>query len=347
MPKQNARSADAEVIPYNSDSSEAAEIVRSLILNADTRKVGVRAGLRFLCANAKRFGKDAECNIIASVVVGSCNALAAKYLEEHSSIDACHHLLVDGKKVLDGYREKVKCYGDSYIADRCRCLFGLAEVLRKRKRLSESAKMLMECETLSLFDSGSPSLSTIRTCLSELLLLSGELLLARRKARSAIKFFRANLTTLSKGDWTAYRQALLIYCKVCIRLRESDEARIALESARQDSSLCPFPIIFLPMLERVGSLLPNESPLRRAQSSSPTHRLAERPTTCRSELVVIDPTDSGDRSMSLPPATTPRQYVQSGHETQRGDWIVCQSKSTGKEYFYNTRTGNSCWRKPE
>ena len=347
------------------DARQAFEIIQALLLNPDLASIGIKAGLKYLRQRTNRFGKDTDTDHLALEVAKATNSFVDENLRNSTTGRLDQELASAVKEILDGYRERSKSYGNSYAADRCVCLFNLAEILRKRNRSADCIKLLKECEILSqssIIEARIklPSTPIIQACLSEILLLNGETVPAQKKSRAAIKVFRSNVLSLTRGDWVAYGQVLVIYWKACRRLKEADEIRSVLEAARRDLDVCPFPTIFRPALDRIE--VEEDLPTISRRIVGPEVSYTRLPSTCRSEHVIVSsrptcadatiqtevadigqPTD--DIPQFVPPAVTPRQHVQA-HRHDGEDWVKCISSSTGKDYFYNTRSGVSCWTKP-
>ena len=417
MAKPLASTRRNEFLPMDLDPQEATAVVEGLLSSELSVGIGIRAGLRYLRAASKRFGSDSTIDILANLVVRACNNYIDDKLKNRIEQEECFEMSSVCKLITDGYREKAKAYGSSYRADRCRCLFNLAECLRERSRLADCIKLLKECEILlsssehlvdSPPDSNCPSIGTVCTCLAEALLLNGEAALAGKKARIAIRFFRLRSESLTRGQWVAYSQSFLLYCKSCFKLKKIEVVRDALNTALQQSEICPYPSLFEPIIHHIQRGLdktPN-LPSTARQSHSLSSSLKERiergyekspsaPSTARSHRVTssliekvekgyqkasrrpesitssqvqsdlpitarptqesLDVThkdlESGKRSQSVPPRIQPPdppvvQYVQS-RTALDDEWIACTSSSTGREYFYNKRTGLSKWAIPD
>lgn len=175
---------------------EARVIIDSLLRNPSAVTVAIKASLRYLRTASRRFGTDSNIDYLAGAVLRASNSVTDDMLRDGANVDGCFELLTGCKLVSDGYRDKARAYGSEYIADRCRCLFNLAECLRVRSRLADCIKLLKECEFLLTSNQAldvplsteGPSIGTVCPCLAEALLLNGEAALAGKKARCAIRF---------------------------------------------------------------------------------------------------------------------------------------------------------------
>lgn len=346
---------------------EAESILRELFLHSEKKSQAALLGIRYLKSRMKSFGKEKSLDLLASFVVQQANQVASALVRvrpvpfhELSFVSGC-------KTVIDAYAAKRSSYGKEYHEDRCSCLLCLSEIHFALKRYSDSIRCLRECEQTVLSGSiaatsnnasRSLSLPIVLSQLARSLAANKECMAAAAKARVAIQIFQFNRSELTDTEWSAFAESLYIYCSCCAKEGNLDEVRTTLTVSKETLSRCPDHELIRPYLDgvRKQAILAEKSSSSRRRSGSvgTVHFNRRMSLGCESARVVIEAPSSYDtgvqagnderRSESLPPT---RQYIQSSYiQPEDSEWVVCQSDTCGKPYYYSRITGKSYWKKP-
>ena len=344
--------------------------IRTLFENEATRVTAATMGLRYLRHRSLRSSAETSLDSLPKLVVQNILGMVANSHPRDLITPEIFGLVTGCKALLDGYRNRSSEYGSTYIVDRCECLYSLSEMLTQRNRLSERIRLLRECESLLPMASiASPTneascLPNVLASLSEALLRNGEVAAAAHKSRMAIQIFQLRVPQMTPSDWVAIGRALIVYCESCIFQRKFDEALSTQSVANTLFLECNDSDLTRPSLESIKKLVASYHGRRRVGTSSgarsrsasysivrprrsqlgyDTARVViEAPSSLHSGIQT-DVTETVSRPASVPPQVG-RQYIQSS--SCENDWSVCQSRTSGKHYFYNSRTGESCWKKP-
>lgn len=346
---------------------DALKVVRGLIASPDGRSRGISTGLSYLKANAKRLGKDCACDQLANLLVKEVNDVTDERWKADHTNSTLLGLCRSAMDILDCYLDKQKRYGASYTEDRCRSLFHFAEIQRASGKVRESIKLLAECELLLAsvalnLSSNSivklPSLQVIQTSLGDGLIRTGELERGASKARQVVTFFHEKLegTNLCDTEWTCFSFSLLLCIKAYRRqgkLAELESLSIINEVIL---SRCTCVAKISPILgaieEETSRFRQNTNPsyctnITRGISSPResaivmTSRSSSQNFSCESKVLVID----GPGTRNFATQTLVRRS-RSSPATPIREWRSCVSRSCGKAYFYNTKTGISTWDHP-
>ena len=348
------------ILSPDTDSKEALIIVRSLCLNEDSVLFGLAAGLRYLKMHLKRFGYDHSTDVLATLVVQCCNRVGIRAVSpshvEDSVVDCCSA----SKLVLDAYQTHPKPYGLDYAEDRCTCLYVLGRLLLKRSKWLESIRLLRESESLFQPIDGSVSLQEIQSSLSMALLAHGDVLPAATKSKSVLHFFQSAASPIGSQGWGHFAEAALTYSRACMKMDKPAEVSDTLallrdlNSASNGSLDVTISLVEKEILRKHRVPSTSRSNVRRQTPSS-----RRRVFSFESQSVVIRPPEAEataiqadedeERSKSLPPmprAGLVKQFVQSPRNLGMSEWKTFHSRSSGKVYYYNTRTGVSTWSDP-
>ena len=347
--------------------SDALIVVRGLIASPEGRFRGISMGLNYLKSNAKRLGKECAFDHLANLLVKEVNHVTEERWKADHSNRTHLGLCRSAMDILDSYLDKQKRYGASYTEDRCRSLFHLAEIQRASGKLRESIKLFAECELLlasiTLSSSSNPivnlpTLQVIQTSLGDGLIRIGELEHGASKVRQVVTFFKEKLegTNLCDTEWTCFSYALLLCIKAYRRQGKLVEVEIVSDINEVIQSRCPCVVKIIPILGAIKEELSGYRQNTNASYcsnitrgiSSPrdsalmmTSRSSFRNFSCESKVLVID--GPGKRNFAT---QTLVKRSRSSPAAPSREWRSCISRSCGKVYFYNTKTGKSTWDHP-
>ena len=345
------------------DSRNALIVVRCLCSGPDTARFGISAGLRWLRTHVKKLGSDHSIDSLANVVVKSCNDQWLRQSCNGTLSDWFCSSCIEAMSLLDMYREHPVPYGRDYAEDRRRCLYAVAKIQMKRSKWREAVHFLRESETLSnmvVYSSDSTHLTVqaVQNALASALLSNGDLGSAAVKAKSVQAFFQSEKRLLTHAEWDAFCEASLTFCRCCLKLDRLDEVSDTL------ATLEDFSAMSRGALEKYVQSIRGEKERRGLfpfRHKSPTC-FAKRPTARRAlsvdctSVIISGPEAEAsgvqvdeERAKSVPPmprAAPVKQFVQSPRHMHSIEWQSRRSRSSGREYFYNTRTGVSTWNDP-
>ncbi len=221
-------------------TKDALIIIRGMLGAPETTVSGIVDGLKYIRVHHRQHAGEPQFQTLAELVCAASNSVIKDSISEGILNERINWIAHQLRSFFDGLGQNLLFPPELLLQLRCQCYFNLAEIFRQKRRFRSSISLLRESENCKLGEidlggelSDSPSLTVIRTCLAEMLLLIGDPSSAFEKSEEVLGTARSTLD-IPPSEKLQAAYALFIFVKASIRLgRLQDTASCAADMLAQ------------------------------------------------------------------------------------------------------------------